>query len=80
MMDYVYQTIDSERLTGIFNLPSSLIGKTLEVIILPARDNTEPIKKKKSAFGCLRQYANPELIPLEKGAWERMVVEEYGDS
>jgi hypothetical protein len=79
-MEYVYQTIESERLTGVFNLPSSLIGKTLEVIILPARDNTGSIKNKKSAFGCLRQYANPELIPLEKGAWERTVVEEYGDN
>jgi hypothetical protein len=79
-MEYVYQTIDSERLTGIFNLPSSLIGKKLEVIILPARDNKELPENKKSAFGCLRQYANPELSPLEKGAWERAAVEKYGDN
>jgi len=29
---------------------------------------------KKSAFGCLSEYAYVSKIPLEKGAWEREVV------
>jgi len=30
--------------------------------------------KKKSAFGCLSEYADASKIPLEKGAWEREVA------
>jgi len=32
----------------------------------------------KSAKGILREYANPALIPLEEGAWERAVSEKHG--
>ena len=35
---------------------------------------------KPSAFGRLSKYANPKLIPLEEGAWERTVTEKYGNS
>jgi len=30
-----------------------------------------------NAMGCLHEYANPALIPLEEGAWERMALERY---
>lgn len=33
-------------------------------------DNRE---KKASTAGLLEKYANPNLIPLEEGAWERVV-------
>ena len=33
--------------------------------------------KGKSARGIARKYANPELIPLEKGAFERAMAEKY---
>ncbi len=29
------------------------------------------------ARGGLRKYANPNLIPFEKGTWEKAVVEKY---
>lgn len=29
--------------------------------------------------GILHSAANPELIPLEEGAWERAVAERYGN-
>jgi hypothetical protein len=32
-------------------------------------------EKKLSARGAFREYANPAMIPGEKGAWERAVVE-----
>ena len=32
----------------------------------------------KRAFGRLSKYADPSLIPLEEGAWERAVTEKYG--
>ena len=33
--------------------------------------------KNKSAFGCLKKYANSSLIPQEQGAWERAMVEKF---
>jgi len=29
------------------------------------------------ARGGLHKYANPDLIPLEKGTWEKITVEKY---
>jgi len=78
-MEYIHQMIDSDRLTGIFNLPVSLRGRTVEVIILPV--SPAEVKKsgnnQKSSFGALKEYANPKLIPEEAGAWERAVTEKY---
>lgn len=34
-------------------------------------------KRKLHAAGILSKYANPSLIPLEEGAWERDVVRRY---
>jgi hypothetical protein len=76
-VDCVYQTIDSERLAGIFDLPYSFMGKKLDVIILPAWNEDLLPQKQTSAFGCLREYANPSLIDQEKGAWEKAMVEKY---
>ena len=36
--------------------------------------------EKKSAFGILSKYANPELIEREKFAWESEVAKKYGKS
>ena len=53
------------------------------IIILQKEDfiqkNTEKAKKPKAlkAKGIFRECANPEMIPFEKGAWERAVVEKY---
>ncbi len=33
--------------------------------------------EKTSLQGAWQKYANPNLIPLEEGAWERAVVEKY---
>ena len=46
-MEYIHQMINSEKLAEIFDLPTSLMGKTVEVIILPVsiRDKKPDVKK-----------------------------------
>lgn len=79
-MEYLRQTVDSSNLNGIFNLPLSLRNKRVEVIILPADGEDKLTQKDGSAFGCLKKYANPMLIPQEKGAWNQAAVEKYAGS
>ena len=52
------------------------------VIITIMDEFVEPVKavRKNGMRGVLAQYANPELREKEKGAWERAVVEKYGDA
>ena len=52
-MDYVRQIVSSHELESIFNLPPSLKGKKVQVIILPAEDTTlvqQKPKKRKLGF------------------------------
>ena len=67
-MNFV-QTIESDKLVSIFDLPAVLLGRKVEVIIRPLADTG----KKDTAYGCLSKYANPSLISKECGAWERVV-------
>ncbi|GHT59459.1 hypothetical protein FACS1894109_15420 [Spirochaetia bacterium] len=79
-MDYIHQTIDSDSLLGIFNVPVSLRNTKVEVLVFPAGGNTIPIGSApsgNSAFGCLKKYADPAKIAGEKGAWQRAVIEKY---
>ena len=48
-MEYTRQTIDSDKLSGIFDIPQSLRGKNAEVIILFSEDHFQekPIQKKR---------------------------------
>jgi len=73
-MDYV-QTIESDKLSAIFELARSLLGRKVAVIIRPIPEVDTSLQG--SAFGCLRKYANTSLIPEENGAWERAVKEKY---
>ena len=52
------------------------------VIITIMDEFVEPVKavRKKGMRGVLAQYANPELREKEKSAWERAVVEKYGNA
>jgi hypothetical protein len=90
-MEFVRQVVNSNTLTSVLNLPPSFLGVQVEVIVLPVDDKTaaltapslisgsgDSIKTvKHSAFGRLKAYANPSLIPEEKGAWERATAEKY---
>ena len=59
------------------DLPLELpLGRArVELTITPER--RELASGGKSAFGCLRRFANPSKISGEKGAWERAVVDKY---
>jgi hypothetical protein len=76
-MEYV-QMLESDKLSAIFELPKSLLGRKVEVVIRPAPDVT--INKNESAFGCLRKYANPSLIHEEDGTWEKAVKAKYANN
>ena len=77
-MSYVYRTIESNKLSSILDLPLSLIGRKVEVIIRPLPERSAT--KSGSAFGCLKKYANPSLIQDESNAWEQAVIENYANS
>ena len=40
----------------------------------------DPENKIHSARGSLAEYAKPELMNEEKSAWEKAVIEKYGDA
>jgi len=73
-MEYLRQTVVSDKLSAIFNLPASLQNKKVEVIILPATDDVEDIIKAKRQIGFLKGAELPESFfdPLpeeELKAW-----------
>jgi hypothetical protein len=76
-MEYIYETIDSGVLLGIFNLPVSLRNRKVDVIVKLAEAETQPSSIEESAFGCLHSFANPAKIAGEEGAWERAALKNY---
>lgn len=74
-MEALRQIVDSAALGNVIKLPQSMIGKKLEIIVIPV-ENTEKATHK-SMKGCMKKYANTELVPMEKGAWERAAAERY---
>jgi hypothetical protein len=79
-MDYVHETINSESLIRLFDLPPSLRNRKVEVTIRPVETEIEPKSSGESSFGCLRRFANPSKIAGEKGAWERAAVKKYAEN
>ncbi len=57
--------------------------KNQKLIITVLDEFVEELPKKKSvqtARGMLAKYADPKLRELEKSAWEKAVVEKYGNA
>jgi hypothetical protein len=78
-MSYVRQAINSEKLSGIIDLPASLAHQIVEVLVLPlGTDHCD--EPRKSAFGCLAKYANPGLIEKERGAWQNAMRDKHDAS
>lgn len=51
------------------------------LVILGSVDNSDSDDNDVDAVrGILHDCANPDLIPLEEGAWERAVAERYGNA
>jgi hypothetical protein len=78
-MQYIQQMVDSNALTGLFDIPVKMLNKRVTVIIMPCetRQAATPRAKNASAFGSLHRYANPARIPEESGAWEQAVYEKH---
>ena len=81
-MEAIRMTVNSAQLTGIIDLPTSMCGQEVEVIVLPcAENNTVKTNDEKpritSVMGILKEYANPALREMEEGAWERAAAEKY---
>ena len=82
-MEAIRTILNSAQLTSIIDLPLALRDREVEVIVLPTQ--TVPHLEKPdsdescvgSVMGILKEYANPALRELEKGAWERAAVEKY---
>jgi hypothetical protein len=67
------RTVKSKDIT--IRLPKTLWGQKVEIIILPLE--IEPQRQEKNLRGCLKQYANPDLIKREKNAWQEAIGEQY---
>lgn len=50
------------------------------ITLLDEEIQTDYIERKTSVAGALARYANPRLIPMEDGAWERVVGDVKEDS
>lgn len=61
-----------------FPLPKQFWGQEVEIIVLaaPANANETPADKK-SLRGCLRRYANPDLITQEQEVWPAAASEKH---
>ncbi|KPA09189.1 hypothetical protein MHK_010608 [Candidatus Magnetomorum sp. HK-1] len=60
-----------------FRLPRRFWGHQIEIIVLTIPQKETQLKQKSSLRGCLHNYADPALIPLEKNAWQNSVGEKY---
>jgi hypothetical protein len=69
-MEAIRKIVNSDELVSVVDMPKSLCGRQVELIILPV---TGREKKKtgarRSGYGILKQYANPDLIATENDAW-----------
>lgn len=55
-------------------------NQKLIITVLDEFIEEEPENKIHSARGSLAEYAKPELMNEEKSAWEKAVIEKYGDA
>jgi hypothetical protein len=61
-----------------FQLPKQFWGQEVEIIILPAPAQTmRLVTPEKSLRGCLKHYAQPELIAQEPDAWQAAASEKH---
>jgi len=77
-MEAVRQIVDSNLLDKIV-LPTSFKNRKVEIIVFPIDEKQyTPEKSVDDLVGLLEQYKNPNLIPLEKDAWEMAVKDKHG--
>lgn len=77
-MEAIRKVVDSNKLSVIMDLPNSMKNRQVEVIILPVAEK-DKAKTSKSMKGVLNRYADTKLEEQEKGAWEKAMVQKYGN-
>lgn len=61
-----------------FQLPKQFWGREVEIIVLPAPEQSKlPAPHKKSLRGCLKHYANPDLMSQEQDVWQSTAGEKH---
>jgi hypothetical protein len=68
-MDAIRKIVNSDELVSVVDIPKSLSGKRVELIILPVAGRKSGKTGAGSGYGILKQYANPDLIATEDSAW-----------
>ena len=68
-MDFVRQVVNGTDLINVIEMPTSLINRKVEILVLPFEENKKKSKKKKSLAGFLSKYANNKLIEKENNVW-----------
>ncbi len=68
-MEFVRKIVNGEDLKDIIEIPTSLINKRVEIIIIPLEENNKTNKKKKSLSGILSKYADTTLMEKEEKIW-----------
>jgi len=63
-----------EVFSEIETLPQECLPEVLDFVVFL---KTKVKGEKKSAFGCLSEYADASKISLEKLAWEKEVAKKY---
>jgi hypothetical protein len=70
------QTVENGEI--YLQLPEQFWGQDVEIIVLPAPQQTpQPKPRKKSLRGCLNRYAKPDFIAQEQGAWATVASENH---
>lgn len=69
-MQVVRKILKGTELKNVIDIPSNLINKKLELLIIPIEDEQKRKRKnKKSLSGFLAEYANTNLISKESDVW-----------
>jgi hypothetical protein len=76
-MESVRQIVDSSLLDKL-ELPPHLQNRKVEIIIMPVKREANK-KSLMDLVGILSEYANPDLISLEKEAWGMAMEEKHGN-
>ncbi|MDR2510831.1 MAG: hypothetical protein LBC77_09335 [Spirochaetaceae bacterium] len=84
-MQAIRQIMDAERLYPVMDMPDTMRGMKVEVIVVPAAEQETPPEHADYAAleqlcGSLRQYAKRALISGEKSAWQTAVAEKAAQS
>ncbi len=83
-MDYMRKIVNSDVLSGVFDIPESLRNRKVEILVIPYEQKNDEIinatENPDNARGMLRQYRKSSLISQEDGAWAEAVAEKYEGS